>query len=61
MLDEYNQIQKQMQQAARDVSGTQPAVSKDLRDAMGEASRKTSARACRPRWMPCVRASGSTL
>ncbi len=37
MLDDYNQLQKQMQQAARDVAGTQPGVSKDLRDAMGKS------------------------
>jgi hypothetical protein len=36
MVDEYNALQKQMQQAARDVQATQPAVSKDLRDAMGK-------------------------
>ncbi len=37
MLDSYNQIQKDMQQAARDVGGTQPNVAKDLRDAMGKS------------------------
>ncbi len=37
MLDAYNQLEKQMQQAARDVAGTQPGVSKDLRDAMGKS------------------------
>lgn len=35
MIDSYNNLQKQMQQAARDVQATQPGVSKDLRDAMG--------------------------
>ena len=29
-----------MQQAARDVAGTQPGVSKDLRDAMGRSQQE---------------------
>jgi len=37
MLDAYNNLQKGMQQAARDVSSTQPGISKELRDAMGRA------------------------
>jgi hypothetical protein len=40
MLDEYNQLTKQMQQTARDVAGTQPAVSKDLRDALGRSQQE---------------------
>jgi len=36
-LDAYNQLQKQMQQAARNTAGTQPGVSKDLRDAIGKS------------------------
>ena len=40
MLDSYNELQKQMQQAARDVAGTQPGVSKDLRDAMGKSQQE---------------------
>ena len=40
MLDAWNQLQKQMQQAARDVAGTQPGVSKNLRDAMGKSQQE---------------------
>ena len=40
MLDAWNQLQKQMQQAARDVAGTQPGVSKNLRDTMGKSQQE---------------------
>ncbi len=40
MLDQWNQLQKQMQQAARDIAGTQPGVSKDLRDTMGKSQQE---------------------
>ncbi len=40
MLEQYNDLQKQMQQASRDVAGTQPGVSKDLRDAMGKSQQE---------------------
>jgi len=37
MLDAYNQLQKEMLQASRDTSGTDPNTSKQLRDAMGKS------------------------
>ncbi len=37
MMDAFNQLQKDMQQAARDIAATQPGVAKDLRDAMGKS------------------------
>jgi len=40
MLDQWNQLQKQMQQTARDIAGTQPGVSKNLRDTMGRSQQE---------------------
>ena len=40
MLDEYNQLQKDMQQTARDLSGTQPDASKKLRETMGRSQQE---------------------
>ena len=37
LLEQYNQLQKEMQQTARDLSGTQPKISKELRDTMGRS------------------------
>ena len=37
MLDAYNQIQKEMLQASRDASGTDPNTAKQLRDVMGRS------------------------
>ena len=35
LLDEYNQLQKEMQQSARDLNSTQPQIARQLRDTMG--------------------------
>ncbi len=40
MLDEYNQLQKDMQQTARDLAGTQPDASKKLRETMGRSQQE---------------------
>ena len=37
---QWNQLQKQMQQTARDIATTQPGVSKNLRDTMGRSQQE---------------------